>query len=182
MSRVRAAIAALIVGACALSTLSARAGFLGSTVKVDNKFPNLGTLVNTQSAIVGAGVEFPFISGLASSIDVSDSTILLTRVSRTSYSPAAFSGPVFTFIGAPTITGVTLAPSSTIGVTNLSFTANTISVNLAGQADPPGTFALFNVTFAPDGGPSVPLPAGAWAGLAGCLALAGALKFRRLVA
>jgi len=74
-----------------------------------------------------------------------------------------FDGYVFDFSGAPTITGVSLDPSSTYTSSQavLGFTADEVSVNLEGQTASAGAEVLVDLTLAGGGGgpATVPEPA-----------------------
>jgi hypothetical protein len=170
MRHFRRIVAALAVGICLLGASVARAGFIGASVQVQAFNPTLASPITSPlTATVGPGVEFSnFIS--LENIDVGDTTIRLTSLTGTAYISSTFNGYVFTFTGAPAITGVTADASSTFNPVNIAFTANTITVNYSGVADPPQSFSQLDVTFAATGGSSVPLPAGAWAGLIGLAA------------
>jgi hypothetical protein len=178
----KSAFAAIVVmAACLLAAPAARAGFIGSSVSLTYYLPDTATVFQGPNvAMVSAGVEYPNYFPVAGSIDISDTTIKISSASGTQYSPAAFNGEVFTFTGADVITGVTADASSTFSPVNISFTANTITLNYAGVADPGGTFSLLDVTFAAAGpGPGVPLPPAVWGGLlAGLAAIAAAARMK----
>jgi hypothetical protein len=114
---------------------------------------------NLVTATVGPGVEFPngvFTSltpGLfpvASTIDISATTLELQYLDTAAAEPGTFDGYIFTFSGAPTITAVTADPSSTLTPTDVSFTGNSISINNAGLALTPQSRVLLNVSLIPE--------------------------------
>lgn len=118
----------------------------GSTVTFVVDAPTLSNPISHQeSATVGPGVEFPDIVNDAlpgyylfhATVDVGPSSVDITypNMSDAGVPPAAtFNGCVFTFAGAPMITGVQLDQSSTYSASQvgLSFTVDTVTVNLAG--------------------------------------------------
>jgi MYXO-CTERM domain-containing protein len=131
---------------------------------------------------VGAGVEFPngvFTSitpGLmpvAATVDIGAYTLDLHYLASAPAAPGTFDGYVFTFQGAPTITDVTLDSASTLTPRDVSFTANSISINNADLALTPDSRVLLNVSVVPE-----PAPAGLLAAGLGLLAMWGRRRVR----
>ena len=120
---------------------------------------------NAVTATVGSGTEFPpgtltsLTSGLAPlpvSIDAGSNYIDIVYSAGGVVPAGGFNGYVFTFAGAPTITGVSLDPASTYTPT-LTFTGNSVLVNEAGQTLTGSSRALLDVALAPTM-PPVPEP------------------------
>jgi hypothetical protein len=153
----------------------ARAGFFGSAAVVEGHYPTLLSPGNpiVGPVTVGAGVEFPGFGGnntppfYSWTADVGDFTLALTEVAvGNNLGAATFNGFEFTFSGAPAIASVTLDPSSTLPITSLSFTANSIAINYAGQGIlPANTTTLLDVTFVPEPGTLSLLFAAVFSGL-----------------
>jgi MYXO-CTERM domain-containing protein len=108
---------------------------------------------------VGSGVEFPngvFTSitpGLMpvpANVDIGAYTLDLHYLASAPAAPGTFDGYVFTFEGAPTITDVTLDPTSTLTPRDVSFTGNSISINNADLALTPDSRVLLNVSVVPE--------------------------------
>src|SRR5262249_47366269 len=79
-------------------------------------FPN-GTIVGNT----------PFV------IDVVSNKITYNPLQDVSYTAATFNGFVFQFANAPTILGATLDPVSNFTPTTITFTADSVSINLSGN-------------------------------------------------
>ncbi len=134
---------------------------------------------------VGSHVEFPVNSFTffddgdtwdEGSIDIGSNTIQLELFTSGTTNPGTFNGFIFTFTGAPTITGVTADPLSALMPTSLSYNSDTIFVNIASTPYSPGTAFILNVAMDP-----VPLPASAVLFISGIIVLAG-LQHRTLMA
>ncbi len=147
------------------------AGFIGSKVVADRRYPDFTTILESRTATVGPGVEFTSIIGEVSA-DISDNRITVKPLITGTYGGGAFNGYTFTFTGASKITGVTVDPTSTFGPVIVSFTFNQIALNYGGATVdfPFAAQTLLNVTFAPSA-PGVPLPSGLCGGLAALLAV-----------
>jgi PEP-CTERM motif len=136
-----------------MSERSAVAGFLGSSVVLEDHYPTIdGPGTSNGPATVGAGIEFPSLLGGVWSSDIADFTIDLNQLAPgNNLGDASFNGWVYSFTGAPAISSVAFDPSSTLSVTSLSFTADSIAVNYAGQGDLPANVTTrLNVTFVPE--------------------------------
>jgi hypothetical protein len=113
---------------------------------------------NALAATVGPGIEYPqgSFTSLTSSldvvpvtIDVGSNYIDLRYSAGGTTGPGGFNGFVFSFAGAPTITGVSLDPASTYSPV-VTFDANTVYVNEAGLTLTPSSRAMINVTAVPE--------------------------------
>jgi hypothetical protein len=136
-------------------------------------------VTNLLTATVGPGIEFPAgsfestggqLETVLADIDVGATTLEIDYTASATAAPGTFNGFVFTFAGAPVITGVSADPTSTYSPV-LSFNGNTIFVNEAGLDLTPASRVLINVS-------AVPEPA-AFAMLFGGLGLVGLARWRR---
>jgi len=182
---VLASLAALSLGVPAYAD-----SLTGSQVTLTLDDPTLGTPIsNSATATVGPGIEFP--TGTLTSInpnytlynpniDVSSESILLDYTINGIFNGAAFNGFVFDFSGAPTITGVSLDPSSVFpagDVVGLTFTGDEIAVNLESATVTPTTSILLDV----DTGSTVtPEPRSVVFLATGLLALFGLAQIKQL--
>lgn len=144
-------------------------------------------VTNLLTQTVGPGTEFPtgsftsLSSGLAPlpvAIDVGSAYIELNYSGAGVAAPGGFNGFVFTFTGAPTITGATLDPVSTYAPV-VTFSGNQVFVNEAGLNIGATSMAMIDLTTAgtPTPPPPVPEPA-AFALLLAGLGLLG-MRVRR---
>lgn len=137
-----------------LAPLQAFASFDGQTVRASYFFPDNSTLIDQQDATVGPGVEFPNFPAVdpRTNVDISATNILITYNSASSWTTAAFNGPVFQDLGtAPPITGVTInAATNMAGLdpSRISFDADSISINWNGLPFDTTTIVSLDVTFA----------------------------------
>jgi hypothetical protein len=139
---------------------------------------------NLVTATVGPGVEFPNgvfssltpgLSPVAATVDIGATTIDLQYLASAPAAPGVFDGYVFTFEGAPTITGVTLDPSSTLTPASISYTGNTVLINNADLALTPQSRVLVNVSLVPE-----PATAGLLAAGLGLMAVMGMRRRQRV--
>lgn len=155
---------AAAVAAFALSpvTQAQAQSLAGSQVTVSayccSALPTAADLVsNTLTRTVGPDDEFPegsftTISGfevIPAVIDVGSSTIQITYSSGGTATPGGFNGFVFSFEGAPTITGVSLDPTSTYTPV-VTFNGSTVFVNEAGVTLTEGSNLLVNISAVPE--------------------------------
>jgi hypothetical protein len=180
----RTLLAAALAAAAFSPIVGAQAQSLtGSTVSVTGycctAVADADIVTNTVTAVVGPNVEFPQgsltttatgVQALPVSIDVGGSTILLSYTAGGTTPPGGFNGYAFTFTDAPTITAVTLDPSSTYSPV-VSFNGNVVYVNEAGLTLGSTATALVNIS-------AVPEP-GAYALMVGGLGLLGVMARRR---
>jgi hypothetical protein len=174
------AVAAVLAAAPIGGVAQAHANFIGSQVTATLYNPQIlpgDILGGPSTATVGPSVEFPSgtINGNTNfSIDLTSDQINYTPLANVTYGNGPFNGFVFKFSGAPPITGVSLGGSSTFTPTAITFTSNSINLNLSGNTVTYGGLAQLNVTFAP-----VPEPA-MWAMMVlGVAGLGAQLRRRR---
>jgi hypothetical protein len=153
--------AAAAVAATALSPATQAQSLDGSQVTVGAyccSAPVAADLVsNTLTRVVGPDVEFPQGSFSTTAgaqvfpvaIDVDSTTIELTYSAGGVADPGGYNGFVFTFAGAPTITGATLDPTSNYSPT-VTFDANHVYINEAGLTLVQGSNAVVNITAVPE--------------------------------
>ncbi len=129
------------------------ASFTGESIQGDYYFPDTSSLNSTGgTVVVGPGVEWPSFAG-GSSIDISATNILIVHPAASSYSSATHNGPVFTDVGGtiPPITGVTINGATDMpafDASRISFTDDTITINLESLTSPIGTVVSLDVQFA----------------------------------
>ena len=144
---------------------AAAADFLGDTLNGSYNFPGAGTVFSNQgNQVVAPTASFTFRTGTPNvTAIVSAASVLLTFDATGGFTGAAFNGVVLTDLTRGDITGFTLDSATTLAgfdQSRLSFTANSLSLNLQGLANTRSDRVLANVSFA--GASAVPEPA-AWA-------------------
>jgi hypothetical protein len=84
------------------------------------------------------------------SLDVTAGQVTLTAVEDAQVDVGSFNGYVYTFSAAPAITNVTVDPLTdpTLVPTSISFTSNSISVNVSGLHYPSGAKQILDITTA----------------------------------
>ncbi len=173
------------VGAIALSVDPANAaGFEGATIQYQLRYPDLSGVQTTQTAVVGAGVEFNSFGYFT--VDLSDSTFTVVDVYGGENTVAPFNGIVLSDVtdNLAALTGVTFTGGGFAGEQpTLTFDANNIYLNFAAipQVTQPGTSYSYQVTFAD--APSAAPELASWAMMLGGFGLIGAaMRARRKVA
>jgi hypothetical protein len=137
------AAAALIAGI--LSGPVAHAGLQGDTVDGSYYFPDASTnAIDNGTQIVPTGASFYFPTQFPNTfVSVSDTQITITFDGLGGYQTSAFNGPVITDETSSDITGVTIdaATSAELNfvISDLSFTSDSISLNLQGLEVPNAT-------------------------------------------
>ena len=123
-----------------------------STVVATLYNPNLSTILGTATATVGASnPTFPVGSihgNTAFQINIIGNQIIYDPLANVTYGTGPFNGFVFTFATAPTILGVTLDAASTFTPTALSFTYNSVSLNLSGDTVTSTSTAILDLQLA----------------------------------
>lgn len=180
------------VAAAALAPAAHAQNLSGSQVTVAGYCctapPGPGTqATNAVTATVGPTVEFPLgtftsltstLETLPVAIDVGANEFAINYSSGGVAAPGGFNGFIFTFAGAPAITGVTLDAASSSGYTpQITFTANQVFINEAGLTLTSTSSGVFDVTTAV-APPPVPEPE-TYAMLLSGLALLGWTARRR---
>lgn len=156
------------------------AEFSGQTIQLQWLFPDSTTIMGTQNAVVGPGVEFPSFLHLPCNIDISSSQINISIPARNGFAPASFNGFLFTDINGTvdSITGVTIDSSTEfpgLDATRISWDADNIRINLQGlppTVNDSALSALFDVAFSTN----VPEPLTVLLLGSGLLGLAGLRK------
>ncbi len=152
------AAALSLVGALLVTLPANASSLLSGSVSVTNNSPTLSDVTigpvsgPTSDGIDLDGFGFSFTADTITYTDGYDG-------SYTSVGPSGFNGFVLTFTGVPTITGVSLDPSSqTVNPpTSLSFTGDEVFIEFDGGNQVAGQTSIIDVTTS-----SVPEP-GAWA-------------------
>jgi hypothetical protein len=138
---------------------------------------------NIATATVGDGVEFPqgslasgggLFSVIPVAIDVGATSIDLDYTTSSLAASGSFNGYVFSFTDGPKITGVSVNGLSTFKPVDLSFTDNSVSINVASLSFTPSSRLRLSLALAPGQDPpttSVPESSPAVLPLFGLLAL-----------
>lgn len=148
MTKQQRVFATIFLSQCIVAPVYA--GLLGSSVTTTGHYPNLSTIYAGPDGphTVGASIEFP-VGSLApsGSLDVTDTQIIWTASFGVQYGAGAFNGFKLVFSGAPTITGVSVDPSSTITPTGFSSTATEVYLDLASAYAPTaGSQVILNIS------------------------------------
>jgi hypothetical protein len=129
-----AALGIIGLGALALAPIVARAQLVGSQVQGRYLYPNTTSVIASAGpTTIANGTTLNFENFL--SVTFADTRITFTNLTIGSFTAAPFNGIDLTFLSGPTLTGVTLDPtSSSLFATGsvLNFTGNDIRLNLAG--------------------------------------------------
>ena len=129
-------------------------GLNGSTVTATLYNPDLQTILGgPATAVVGASTPtFPNGSILGNSafeINITGNQIIYSPLANVTYGNGTFNGFVFVFANAPTILGVALDPASNFNPTNISFTGNSVSMNLSANTVATNSVAILDLQLAP---------------------------------
>jgi hypothetical protein len=143
-----------------------KADLIGADVTITGNFPTLANpytnaLVGTVpvSFPVGSLVsETPPFGVIPSSFDVTADQIIQSYTATERAAIASFNGVVYTFVGAPDITNVSVDPMSTQPFTSLSFTNDSVAVNFSGQLTIDGAMTILDITTGGAPPPSIPEP------------------------
>ncbi len=82
-------------------------------------------------------------------INITSNQIIYNPLTNVTYGSGTFNGFVFVFANAPTILGVTLDASSNFSPTNISFTGNSVSMNLSADTVATNSVAILDLQLAP---------------------------------
>lgn len=136
------------------------ADFTGHDINFQHYYPDTSTVSGPSVTVtVGAGVEFPN-PYLSIGADISANNIRIIHVGSSTWFPNTHNGPIFTDINGtiPTITGVTVNAATNMlmfAASRVSFTADSVTVNLQGLPFTPATIVSLDVQFAYGVGGSV---------------------------
>jgi hypothetical protein len=116
--------------------------------------PDLQTILGgPATAVVGASSPtFPngtIVGNTAFEINVTSNQIIYNPLAIVTYGSGTFNGFVFVFASAPTILGVTLDPSSNFTPSSITFTGNSVSMNLTSDAVTTTSVAILDLQLAP---------------------------------
>lgn len=146
--------AAIDAGTDAATNDGGGGGLNQSTVTATLYNPDLQTVLGgPATAVVGASTPtFPngtVVGNTAFQINVTSTQITYNPLANVTYGSGTFNGFVFVFANAPTIVGVTLDAASNFTPTALSFTGNSVSMNLSGDTVATDSVAILDVQLAP---------------------------------
>ncbi len=134
---------------------SASASFIGSSVTLDNRFPDLSTIsVVFGTVTVDASVEYPSLLCCpppAWLSDIGSTSIVLDHLATGNHlGSASFNGFVYSFAGAPTIGSVSVDPLSTLLPVSVTNSGTQIFVDYAGSGILEPSRTILNVSFIPE--------------------------------
>lgn len=145
---------------CALAPLPAAfgQGMLGSTLHYSFMFPDTSTEFDTPAGpadyLITGAVEIPIDFFNRYSIDVTHTQIIMTMLTGGSWTTAAFNGVMWSDISNSlgAITSVTVDPSTNyfgFAPSRVTFTADSIAINMQDLEGSIGSHIVLNVTVAP---------------------------------
>ena|SRR5450631_4734896 len=125
-------------------------GLSRATVTATLYNPDLQTILGgPATTVVGASnPTFPngtILGNSAFEISVTSNQITYRPLANVNYGSGTFNGFVFVFTNAPTILGVTLDPASNFAPTKISFTGNSVSMNLSADAVTTDSVAILDL-------------------------------------
>lgn len=132
----------------------AASGLSGSMVTATLYNPDLMTILGgPATSVVGASSPtFPngtIVGNTAFEINVTANQIIYNPLADVTYGSGTFNGFVFAFANAPQILGVSLDPASNFTPTNISFTGQSVSINLSGDTVTTNSVAIVDLQLAP---------------------------------
>jgi hypothetical protein len=136
-----------------VASMSAQASFDGATVQATYYFPDLDSVFDQRQAVVGPGVEFSNFpaSDPRTNVDFSDTNILITYNSASTWTTATFNGGFFDSVTevAP-ISDVTInGATNMVGLTSdrVDWTSTSVSINWNGLSFDTSTVVSLDVAF-----------------------------------
>ena len=132
------------------ATVDGGNGLSRATVTATLYNPDLQTILGgPATAVVGASdPTFPngtILGNSAFEINVTSNQITYRPLANVNYGSGTFNGFVFVFANAPTILDVTLDPTSNFTPTKISFTGNSVSMNLSADAVTTDSVAILDL-------------------------------------
>ena len=142
----------LVIGISALlASAPALAQFTGDTVNGTYKYPdNTTVFINLGNQVVSPTATFTFLTGTPNTTAaVGASTITLSFSGTGDFTGATFNGVTITDLTDSDIIGVELGSSNVAGfdASRLSFTSNSVSLNLASLSTTSDSSIVANVLF-----------------------------------
>ena len=150
----------LVIGISALlASAPALAQFTGDTVNGTYKYPdNTTVFINLGNQVVSPTATFTFLTGTPNTTAaVGASTITLSFSGTGDFTGATFNGVTITDLTDSDIIGVELGSSNVAGfdASRLSFTSNSVSLNLASLSTTSDSSIVANVLFSAAAGPEL---------------------------
>ena len=132
------------------ATVDGGNGLSRATVTATLYNPDLQTILGgPATAVVGAAdPTFPngtILGNSAFEINLTSNQITYRPLANVNYGSGTFNGFVFVFANAPTILDVTLDPTSNFTPTKISFTGNSVSMNLSADAVTTDSVAILDL-------------------------------------
>jgi len=148
-------IVAFTVCTVLTGTLSVAQDLDGSTVTGTLYNPDLSTILGgPTTATVGASTPtFPngsILGDTAFQINITSDQLIYDPLANVTYGTGTFNGFVFDFSNAPTIVGVTVDSGSSFAPTGVSFSADSISLNLSGDTVTTSSTLILDISSTPE--------------------------------
>jgi len=150
-------LSTLAVSAIVLGATAANATFTGATVNYQYYYPNVSSPYSgaaNGNYVVGPGVEISDVAAGHATMDISAANIYIDFLDGPdTWTASSYNGWILsdTSNNLATILGVTIDPATNMAgfsLSNVSFDADSISINWAGLSFDPNTVVSLNVVFA----------------------------------